>query len=76
MPILSYKCDSCGKEFAKIFVDTQDAPKKCPVCNSFAIKEKGQAFRVDSGLFTRIACASCDTCDSCSAPTGISIGSS
>ena len=76
MPILSYKCDSCGKEFSKIFVDTKDAPKQCPVCNSFAIKEKGQAFKVDSSLFTRLSCASCDTCDSCSSPMGISVSSS
>ncbi|MGC8660004.1 MAG: FmdB family zinc ribbon protein [Desulfomonilaceae bacterium] len=65
MPILNYLCEDCGKEFAKIFVDVENAPKQCPVCKSDRLVERGDAFRADPGLFTRLTSESCDTCDSC-----------
>ena len=34
MPILNYKCTQCGKEFAKILMSLENAPKNCPVCDA------------------------------------------
>ncbi|MCL5125019.1 MAG: hypothetical protein M1511_11075 [Deltaproteobacteria bacterium] len=65
MPILNYLCEHCGKEFAKIFVDVENAPKRCPVCRSDRIVERGNAFKSDPVLVARLMSESCDTCDSC-----------
>jgi putative FmdB family regulatory protein len=65
MPIINYTCSDCGKKFAKIFVDTQHAPKMCPVCSSDRITSQGDAFVNDVNTFARLSCDSCETCDSC-----------
>ncbi len=70
MPIINYSCESCGKEFAKIFFDPNDAPKRCPVCDSYTIRELGDAFHADPGMLARYACDSCDSCDTCETCSG------
>lgn len=69
MPIINYKCNDCGKDFAKIFVEPNGAPKICPVCSSTTITELGSAFSTDFNAFARLSCESCGTCDSCGTPT-------
>jgi putative FmdB family regulatory protein len=56
MPILKYKCDDCGKEFAKIFFKPEDAPRDCPVCGERNIKEIGAAFDYDRKSMDRLMC--------------------
>lgn len=68
MPIINYKCNECGKNFAKIFSELKNAPKSCPVCSSTAITDLGSAFTTDVNAFARLACESCSTCDSCGTP--------
>ena len=69
MPVLKYHCHNCGNEFAKIFFDPEQAPKKCPVCDAPNPKELGLAFNQDSTSLARAMCGSCDLCgadtDSC-----------
>ncbi len=65
MPILNYICSDCGNKFSKIFVDEQNAPKVCPVCDSGRITEQGSAFSADVTAFARLSCESCGTCESC-----------
>ena len=49
MPILKYKCAGCGKEFAKIFFNPEDAPRHCPVCGDGNIEEVIPAL-IDCGI--------------------------
>jgi putative FmdB family regulatory protein len=63
MPILRYQCERCGKEFAKIIVDPEHAPKNCPVCESARITEMGPAFQTDPEQMKRALCMSCDSCE-------------
>lgn len=67
MPILKFKCEDCGKEFAKILMDENQAPGQCPVCGAENLKEKGPAFIMERTSLARYGCTSCDTCggDSC-----------
>jgi putative FmdB family regulatory protein len=72
MPILKYKCVGCGKEFAKIFFNPEDAPRHCPVCGEGNLEETGSAFDYEQKSLDRLMCMSCETCegeDSCSAVT-------
>jgi putative FmdB family regulatory protein len=62
MPILNYKCHECGKEFAKILLNPDDAPRSCPVCGSLDPAEAGQAFSQDASSTERMMCTSCDSC--------------
>lgn len=62
MPILKYNCTHCGKEFAKIFLNPEDAPRKCPVCGTEHLVELGDAFSYDEKSLNRYACVSCETC--------------
>jgi len=62
MPILKYRCAQCGKEFAKILVNTGNAPKQCPVCSAPSPVEIGEAFTYDATSLNRYACDSCDSC--------------
>ena len=41
MPILKFQCINCGKEFAKIFVDSSAPPKSCPVCGASSLEVSG-----------------------------------
>jgi putative FmdB family regulatory protein len=62
MPILRYECGDCGKEFAKIFFNLEDAPKVCPVCGAEDLRELGRAFDYEAKSLERAACVSCETC--------------
>ncbi len=72
MPILKYTCNECGKEFAKIIVKPEFAPKECPVCGHEGIVEAGNAFKVDKEQIARAMGMSCDSCDedAACAPSG------
>jgi putative FmdB family regulatory protein len=63
MPALKYKCNDCGKEFAKIFFSVSHVPRACPVCKAENLEELGPAFTVDREQLTRALCVSCDTCE-------------
>jgi putative FmdB family regulatory protein len=69
MPALKYKCNDCGKEFAKIFFSLDNAPRECPVCGAEHIDELGPAFHADSEQIQRAVCVSCDTCETGTCPT-------
>ncbi len=69
MPVLKYKCNDCGKEFAKIFFSVPNAPRACPVCHAENIEEIGPAFTVDQDRLRRALCVSCETCETGSCPT-------
>lgn len=62
MPILKYRCNSCGKEFPKILVDPAQAPSGCPVCGAVEIEELGAAFNAENVSLERLLCQSCDSC--------------
>ncbi|MEI8182870.1 MAG: FmdB family zinc ribbon protein [Desulfomonile sp.] len=73
MPILKYKCNECGKEFTKIFVNPEKAPRECPVCGSANPEEVGAAFNAEDKSLDRFFCVSCDSCgdeSACSLPEG------
>lgn len=70
MPVSKYKCTDCGKEFAKIYFNLEDAPRKCPVCEATNLEELGAAFDYDIRQLQRLSCTSCD---SCSEETGCAI---
>jgi putative FmdB family regulatory protein len=66
MPIVNYKCGSCGKEFAKLYFDEEKAPRSCPVCKSTDLEALGGAFPEDPGIARRFLRASCEECgDDC-----------
>ena len=70
MPITSYKCRDCGKEFSKIFFAVENAPRECPVCGEANLQELGPTFQGDEQMAQRLMGVSCETCgdaDSCSA---------
>ena len=52
MPILSYRCQECGKEFSKIFFGPEHAPRTCPVCGTHNLTEIGPTFEADEKLLT------------------------
>lgn len=60
MPIKRYRCRACGKEFAKIFFQADQAPRACTVCHAEDLEDLGQAF--EASCSPRFACASCATC--------------
>jgi putative FmdB family regulatory protein len=62
MPIVSYKCIACGKEFAKLFFDEKDAPKSCPVCKAPDPSELGPAFPAYDESMERFMRVSCEGC--------------
>jgi putative FmdB family regulatory protein len=62
MPIPKYRCRECGKEFAKIFINPENAPKQCPVCFAIEPEYLGPAFESDLSQLQRLSCASCDSC--------------
>jgi putative FmdB family regulatory protein len=76
MPVLKYKCNDCGKEFAKIFFAEPNAPRACPVCHAENIAELGPAFTVDKERLRRALCVSCETCETgtCPAPVATTGG--
>lgn len=62
MPIPKYRCRECGKEFAKILVNLENAPRQCPVCRASELEEIGPAFEHNMSSQQRLSCASCDAC--------------
>jgi putative FmdB family regulatory protein len=62
MPILNYRCRECGKEFAKILMNDNNAPRSCPVCGAPEPIEEGPAFSQDASATERMLCTSCDSC--------------
>jgi putative FmdB family regulatory protein len=62
MPILKFRCNDCGKEFAKILFTEAAIPKECPVCGAGNPEELGSVFGGESGLSQRRLCTSCDSC--------------
>lgn len=62
MPILKYRCNTCGKEFPKIVTSPEKKPKKCFVCGADTVEEIGEAFTDNAGTFERFFCQSCDSC--------------
>jgi putative FmdB family regulatory protein len=64
MPILKYRCNACGKEFAKISLTLAGIPKECPVCGAANPQEAGPAFEVEEGFGLRPQCTSCEDCSS------------
>jgi putative FmdB family regulatory protein len=62
MSIMNYRCLACGKEFAKIILNLDNAPRSCPVCQAADPVEVGPAFRQDASSLERVMCSSCDVC--------------
>jgi putative FmdB family regulatory protein len=60
MPIMKYRCDGCGKEFAKIFFTVGAAPQNCPVCGAPEIAQLGAAFPEETGATKRPLCMTCE----------------
>ncbi len=67
MPILSYRCQKCGKEFSKIFFSPERAPRSCPVCGAHDLEQMGPTFEADEKIAARALGVSCEGCgeDSC-----------
>ncbi len=65
MPILNFKCEGCGKQFAKIFLDPESAPKACPVCGDTNLATVGPAFDPNIRAIQNLLCTSCETCETC-----------
>jgi putative FmdB family regulatory protein len=63
MPILSYRCQECGKEFSKIFFNQEHAPRTCPVCGASDPAEVGPTFEVDEKAIARAVGTSCGDCE-------------
>jgi putative FmdB family regulatory protein len=59
MPILLYRCEACGKQFPKIVMKPEAAPRGCPVCGAEAVFETGEAF---AGSADRDGCGACEGC--------------
>jgi putative FmdB family regulatory protein len=62
MPILKFRCAGCSKEWAKIMMDPQDAPRNCPVCGSANLEEIGPAFSYEGKSLERLMSVNCGTC--------------
>lgn len=62
MPILSYRCNECGKEFSKIFFNLERAPRRCPVCGTENLSELGPTFEADEKTVARVFGVSCEGC--------------
>lgn len=62
MPIKSYKCRECGKEFSKIFFTLENAPRECPVCGASNPEDLGSTFQADEQTAQRVMRGSCDAC--------------
>ena len=67
MPILSYRCQECGKEFSKIFFNPKGEPRKCPICHGENLAELGPTFQADEKTVVRAFGVSCEGCgdDAC-----------
>jgi putative FmdB family regulatory protein len=63
MPVMRYRCDGCGKEFAKIFFEFDQAPQSCPVCGNADVHELGHAFSQDPETIARVWRGSCESCE-------------
>ncbi len=63
MPVLKFRCNDCGKEFAKILIKPEDTPKKCLVCGAADLAVIGPAFDYRNKDLERIFCVSCDSCE-------------
>lgn len=68
MPVLKYRCNHCGKEFAKIFLTPETAPRECPVCRAPKPEALGPAFHYDAQMIKRAVCTSCDACETDEGP--------
>lgn len=62
MSIMNYRCLECGKEFAKIILNPDSAPRSCPVCKAADPVEVGPAFRQDTASLEQMMCSTCDSC--------------
>jgi len=62
MPIKSYKCRQCGKEFSKIFFTAENAPRECPVCRGSNPEDLGSTFQADEQTAQRVMSGSCEAC--------------
>ena len=62
MPILNYKCNNCGNTFPKLVLAPDNAPRKCPACDSADPEYVGEAFSVDEKDMIRRSCMTCDAC--------------
>jgi putative FmdB family regulatory protein len=62
MPILKFRCRDCGKEFAKIIVKAEQAPRSCPVCGAEDLAVAGPAFEGAEEMTRRPMCMTCDSC--------------
>lgn len=65
MAILKFFCKDCGKEFPKIIVSSDSMPRKCTVCGSENLEQRGNAFEGSQDSLSRYMCDSCDTCSTC-----------
>jgi len=62
MPILDYKCNSCGNAFPKLVLTPENTPQQCPVCKGSDIAYIGPAFDVDARTMIRRTSISCEAC--------------
>lgn len=62
MSVINYRCLECGKEFAKIVLKPDNAPRSCPVCRAAGPVELGPAFHQDTTSLERTMCSTCDSC--------------
>ncbi|HTY22947.1 MAG TPA: FmdB family zinc ribbon protein [Desulfomonilaceae bacterium] len=62
MPILDYKCNTCGNAFPKLVLTPENAPLQCPVCKGSDIAYIGPAFDVDERTMIRRTSISCEAC--------------
>lgn len=62
MPIVNYRCGSCGKEFAKLFFSDDNRPKECPVCKAADLTDLGLAFPEYDESAERFMSVSCEGC--------------
>lgn len=71
MPILKFRCRTCEKEFPKIFLKPEQAPRTCPVCGADDIVIIGPAFEETDDRRKRALCMTCDSCGEygCARPT-------
>jgi len=64
MPVLQYRCPSCGKEFEELVKHCEEEVK-CPACNAVAEREWAGKVYSATGKPAKNCSGHCATCGGC-----------